>query len=166
MEFFTYFYEEDIKRFFFRRPETFTKYTNRNLLSYGLGATLYMPANRPNFHQEILSRKHEGLTSLVIDLEDAVGDNEVDLAEDLLVLELVKLQSECNKGFLNYEDLPLMFIRIRKLDQLKHLKDQLGDALNLLTGVVIPKFSAENGREFLELVRNIHTEAHPFYAMP
>ncbi|PLS03524.1 HpcH/HpaI aldolase/citrate lyase family protein [Neobacillus cucumis] len=166
MEFFTYFYEDEIKRYFFQRPGTFTKYTNRELLSYGLGATLYMPATRPNIHQEILSKKHEGLTSLVIDLEDAVGDNELHLAEHSLVREMLRLQVECQKGFLKYEDLPLMFIRIRHIDQLKQLMEQLGDALNLLTGVVIPKFSAENGRDFLNLVRDIHTETHPFYAMP
>lgn len=56
MEFFTYFYEDEIKQYFFQRPRAFTKYTNRELLSYGLGATLYMPATRPNIHQEILSK--------------------------------------------------------------------------------------------------------------
>ncbi|MCM3724317.1 HpcH/HpaI aldolase/citrate lyase family protein [Neobacillus cucumis] len=166
MEFFTYFYEAEIERFFFRRPGTFTKYTKRDLLSYGLGATLYMPATRPNIHQEILSKKYEGLTSLVIDLEDAVSDHEVDTAENLLVGELLKLQEECSKGFLSFQDLPLIFIRIRQLDQLQHLKNQLGDALNLLTGVVIPKFSVEFGKDFLEIVRDVHTEDHPFYAMP
>jgi citrate lyase beta subunit len=166
MEFFTYFYEDEIKRFFFQRPRAFTKYTNRELLSYGLGATLYMPATRSNIHQEILSKKHVGLTSLVIDLEDAIGDKDVDLAEMLLVKELLRLHVECMKGFIKYEDLPLMFIRIRHLDQLKQLSEKLGDALNLLTGVVIPKFNVENGRDILEMVRDIHTDAHPFYAMP
>ncbi|MBM7654830.1 HpcH/HpaI aldolase/citrate lyase family protein [Neobacillus cucumis] len=166
MEFFTYFYEDEIKRYFFQRPRAFTKYTNRELLSYGLGATLYMPATRPNIHQEILSKKHVGLTSLVIDLEDAIGDKDVALAEVLLIKELLRLHVECRKGLINHEDLPLMFIRIRHLDQLKQLSEQLGDALNLLTGVVIPKFSVENGRDILEMVRDIHTDAHPFYAMP
>ncbi|MED4226775.1 HpcH/HpaI aldolase/citrate lyase family protein [Neobacillus cucumis] len=166
MEFFTYFYEDEIKRYFFQRPRAFTKYTNRELLSYGLGATLYMPATRPNIHQEILSKKHVGLTSLVIDLEDAIGDKDVALAEVLLVKELLRLHVECRKGLINHEDLPLMFIRIRHLDQLKQLSEQLGDALNLLTGVVIPKFSVENGRDILEMVRDIHSDAHPFYAMP
>ncbi|MDR4948313.1 HpcH/HpaI aldolase/citrate lyase family protein [Neobacillus cucumis] len=166
MEFFTYFYEDEIKQYFFQRPRAFTKYTNRELLSYGLGATLYMPATRPNIHQEILSKKHVGLTSLVIDLEDAIGDKDVALAEVLLVKELLRLHVECRKGLINHEDLPLMFIRIRHLDQLKQLSEQLGDALNLLTGVVIPKFSVENGRYILEMVRDIHSDAHPFYAMP
>ncbi|MEH7500521.1 HpcH/HpaI aldolase/citrate lyase family protein [Neobacillus drentensis] len=166
MEFFTYFYKDEIKRFFFQKPQAFTKYSNRELLSYGLGATLYMPATRPNIHQEILSKKHEGLTSLVIDLEDAVGDNEVTGAEEMLINELLKLYGELNKGFLSYMDLPLMFIRIRNLEQFKRVTEQLGDAINLLTGVVLPKFSAENGEELLMEVRRIHTNEHPFYAMP
>ncbi|MEH7352704.1 HpcH/HpaI aldolase/citrate lyase family protein [Neobacillus drentensis] len=166
MEFFTYFYKDEIERYFFQKPQTFTKYSNRELLSYGLGATLYMPATRPNIHQDILSKKHEGLTSLVIDLEDAVGDNEVYKAEALLISELLKLYEEVNKGFLSYGDLPLMFIRIRSLEQLKRVTEQLEDATKLLTGVVLPKFSAENGEELLEVIRKIHSEEHPFYAMP
>ena len=166
MEFFTYFYEDEIKRFFFQKPQTFTKYSNHELLSYGLGATLYMPATRPNIHQEILSKKHEGLTSLVIDLEDAVGDKEVMDAEERLINELLKLNGELNKGFLDYKDLPLMFIRIRNLEQLKRVTEELGNATKLLTGVVLPKFSSETGEELLMEVKRIHTEQHPFYAMP
>lgn len=166
MNYFTYFYENELERFFFQRPQFFNKYSNRELLSYGLGATLYMPATRPNIHQEILLKKHEGLTSLVIDLEDAVGDNEVVTAEVLLIDELIKLFDELNKGFLTFADLPLMFIRVRNLEQFKRVTGQLGEAVNLLTGVALPKFSSENGEELLTEVRRIHSEQHPFYAMP
>jgi citrate lyase beta subunit len=166
MRFFTYYYEDEIQQFFYQRPQEFTKNTHRELLAYGLGATLYMPATRPNIHQEILSKKHAGLTSLVIDLEDAVGDHLVSKAEGLLIKELLKLHAEHSKGFITSADLPLMFIRIRNLEQFKRLIDKLGVASTLLTGVAIPKFSAETGREMLELVRQIHTEQHPFYAMP
>ena len=166
MEFFTYLYPNEIKQYFYQKPVTFTKYSNRGLLAFCLGATLYMPAIRPNIHQEILSKKHEGLTSLVIDLEDAVGDNEVLGAESHLVEELLKLHGELAKGLLYYADLPLMFVRIRNFEQLKRITTQLGDALNLLTGVVLPKFSAESGEEFLKWVQMIHSDEHPFYAMP
>ncbi|MDR6122676.1 citrate lyase beta subunit [Bacillus sp. SLBN-46] len=166
MNFFTYFYEEELNRFFYKRPQTFNKYTNRELLSYGLGATLYMPATRPNIHQEILSKKHEGLTSLVIDLEDAVGDNEVDRAEMLLMTELLKLYEELNKGFLSFVDLPLMFIRVRNIEQFRRVNEQLGEATKLLTGVVLPKFTAERSEELLTEVLKIHSNEHPFYAMP
>ncbi|MGG3470197.1 HpcH/HpaI aldolase/citrate lyase family protein [Neobacillus pocheonensis] len=166
MRFFTYFYGNEMEQYFYLKPQSFSKYSNRELLSYGLGATLYMPALRPNIHQEILSNKHDGLTSLVIDLEDAVGDNEVNRAERFLVEEILKLFGELKKGYLSFEDLPLMFFRIRNLEQFKRVTEQLGDATRLLTGVVLPKFSAETGEELLTEVQKLHSEQHPFYAMP
>ena len=166
MKFFTYFYENERETLFFQKPKDFNKYSDRELLSYGLGATLYMPATRPNIHQELLSKKHEGLTSLVIDLEDAVSDVEVGKAEELLVKEILKLYDEINKKYLTSNDLPLMFIRIRNIEQLKRIKEQLGNAIEMLTGVVLPKFSAESGEALLTEVVNIHTEHRPFYAMP
>lgn len=166
MKFFTYFYENELEALFFQKPNEFNKYSDRELLSYGLGATLYMPATRPNIHQDLLSKKHEGLTSLVIDLEDAVSDNETENAEVLLVQELQKLYSVISKNYVTSDDLPLMFIRIRNLEQLKRIKEQLGSVIQLLTGVVLPKFNAESGEELLEEVSNIHNEYNPFYAMP
>ncbi|CRK83839.1 HpcH/HpaI aldolase/citrate lyase family protein [Neobacillus massiliamazoniensis] len=166
MKFFTYFYNDEIEQFFLKKPQYFDKYTNQKVLAYGLGATLYMPATRPNIHNEILLKKHEGLTSLVIDLEDAVGDCDVSVAETLVIKELLKLYEEFNKGFLNVGDFPLLFIRVRTLEQLKRIKEQLGDALQTLTGVVLPKFKIESGEELLKEVQRIHSQHHPFYAMP
>jgi citrate lyase beta subunit len=166
MRFFNYLYDNKMEQFFYRKSQNFDKYSNRELLAYGLGATLYMPATRPNIHQDILSRKHEGLTSLVIDLEDAVGDNDVCRAEGLLITEIVNLYREINKGYLSIGDLPLLFVRIRNLEQLKRIKEQLGDAIKVLTGAVLPKFSSESGEGLLLEVQKIHTKQHPFYVMP
>ena len=166
MKFFSYFYDDEIEHLFSKPPQFFNKHSNRQLLAYALGATLYMPATRPNIHQDILSKKHEGLTSLVIDLEDAVGDNEVGTAEVCLIDELLKLFGEINRHYISNDDLPLMFIRIRSLEQFIFIKEQLGDAIRLLTGVVLPKFSSVAGMELLEEVKQIHTGEHPFYAMP
>ncbi|OLS37764.1 HpcH/HpaI aldolase/citrate lyase family protein [Bacillus sp. MRMR6] len=166
MRFFTYLYENELEQFFYKKPQTFNKYSNRELLSYGLGATLYMPATRPNIHQDILSKKHEGLTSLVIDLEDAVGDNEVGRAESMLVEEILKLYDEINKNFFTVDDLPLIFIRVRNVEQFIRIKEQLGGSIQLLTGIVLPKFSVESGEELLYEVTKIHKENQPFYAMP
>nr|WP_263326005.1 HpcH/HpaI aldolase/citrate lyase family protein [Neobacillus sp. Marseille-Q6967] len=166
MRFFTYFYENELEQLFYQKPSNFNKYSERELLAYGLGATLYMPATRPNIHQDILSKKHEGLTSMVIDLEDAVGDNELGKAEGCLIEELLKLYGEFSKKYLTMDDLPLMFIRIRSLEQMHRIKEQLGEAIHLLTGVVLPKFNAESGKAFLDEVVKIHKEHHPFYAMP
>lgn len=166
MRFFTYFYENELEQFFYQKPQEFNKYTSREALAYGLGATLYMPATRPNIHQDILSNKHKGLTSLVMDLEDAVGDKQVHSAEQQLIQQLLKLYEELQKGFLTIADFPLMFIRIRNLEQFKRVTEQLGRATQLLTGAVLPKFNGEHGEELLKEVRRIHSGQHPFYAMP
>ncbi|NRD80492.1 HpcH/HpaI aldolase/citrate lyase family protein [Bacillus sp. BRMEA1] len=166
MRFFTYFYNNELGHYFYRQPQDFDKYSDRELLSYGLGATLYMPATRTNIHQEILSKKHEGLSSIVMDLEDAIGDNFINCAEELLMDELLKLYLELEKGFLSVAELPLLFIRIRDLKQFMRIKHKIGNAIRLLTGIVIPKFTVEEGRDLLEEARLIHTKEHPFYVMP
>lgn len=166
MKFFTYFYEDEMEQFFYKKPQYFNKYTNRELLGYGLGATLYMPATRPNIHQEILTKKHDGLTSLVIDLEDAVGDHEVEAAENQLITELHKMYQELNKEYLSLDDLPLMFIRIRTVEQFTRIREKLGAAVSLLTGAVLPKFNPETGGELLKEIQQTHSQEQPFYAMP
>ncbi len=166
MEFFSYYPGEELESLFYQAPQTFTKYSDRELLSFGLGATLYMPATRKNIHQEILAKKYAGLTSMVLDLEDAVGDRQVETAEAALVAELRMLQSEIEKQYIGLKDLPLMFIRIRSLEQFRRIKEMLGEAVRVLTGVVIPKFTAVGGEAILEEILASSTAEHPFYAMP
>lgn len=166
MKFFSYYMEEELESLFFRQPQNFNKYTPRELLTYGLGATLYMPATRPNIHQEILSKKYAGLTSLVIDLEDAVGDNQVEIAEEAFVYEMKTLYEEVQKQYINIEDLPIMFVRIRSLAQLQRLRQKLEESIHMLTGVVLPKFLSDEADALLFEVSGIAEENHPFYAMP
>ena len=166
MKFFSYYMGEELESLFYQPPQNFTKYSGRELLSYGLGATLYMPATRKNIHQEILSKKHAGLTSIVLDLEDAVGDRQVETAEVTVIAELKMLQQEIEKQYIGLEDLPLLFIRIRSFEQFRRIRERLETAVHVLTGVVIPKFSANEGEAILEEVSTISTDEHPFYAMP
>ncbi|MFO1444716.1 HpcH/HpaI aldolase/citrate lyase family protein [Bacillus sp. Bva_UNVM-123] len=154
------------EQIFFKRPSEFTKHTRKELLAYALGATLYMPATRPNIHQDLLSKKHSGLTSMVICLEDAIGDEEVGTAEKLLVKELESLSKEIEKGLLVEDDLPLIFIRIRNYEQLLRLKDMLQKGFDLLTGIVIPKFTSETGTLILQEIRALNNEGICLYALP
>ncbi|MDK2126931.1 HpcH/HpaI aldolase/citrate lyase family protein [Parachitinimonas caeni] len=50
------------------------------LSPHALGATLYMPATRPDLTEIIRGHKHPGLRSLVICLEDAIGEAEIGVA--------------------------------------------------------------------------------------
>lgn len=166
MRFFSYFEENDMHHLFHQKPQFFDKYSEPELLAYALGATLYIPAMRRNFHQDILKQKQNGLTSIIIDLEDAVGDLEVKEAEFYLVDELQNLWTMINNEILRLNDLPLLFVRVRNLRQFNEIIENLGETVSMLTGVVIPKFAAESGEEFLIRVKEISTKEHPFYVMP
>ena len=56
-------------------PESFDKYTERELLQYCLGATMYMPGYK-DFASKILSNAMPGLTSMVMCCEDACPEEQ------------------------------------------------------------------------------------------
>ncbi|KJR48974.1 putative ATP/GTP-binding protein [Desulfosporosinus sp. I2] len=75
---------------FFKAPESFNKETPREILSYALGATLYMPGTRETISPDIISKKNIGLASTVFCLEDSIGDSEVPTAEKNIITEVKK----------------------------------------------------------------------------
>lgn len=166
MKLFSNLYEKELENLFFIKPTKFNKYTDREVLAFALGATLYMPATRENIHQELLVKKHDGLASMVICLEDSIADHEVDKAEMQLVAELKHLKEALGKGFFSEDELPLIFVRIRSLEQLQHLAELAGDAFNVLTGIVIPKFEPASGKGILKYIKNLNADGSLLYAMP
>lgn len=166
MKLFSNLYEKELDSLFFVKPARFNKHTQREELAYALGATLYMPATRENIHQELLLKKHDGLASMVICLEDSIADHEVDKAEKQLVAELNHLADALAKGYLSQDELPLIFVRIRSLDQLKHIAEAAGEALKVLTGIVIPKFEPVAGKKILKFINQLNTTGDLLYAMP
>ena len=71
-------YNPDFK--FVVEPEVFDKYTDRELLQYCLGATMYMPGTK-DFAPKVLSCAMPGLTSFVLCFEDACPEADVPAAE-------------------------------------------------------------------------------------
>lgn len=158
--------EKQLERLFFKLPEEVFSTSEKEVLSYALASTLYMPATRPNIYQDLLRKKHPALTSMVICLEDSIGDHEVDLAERKLVEELTDIDHAIQNGSLIKSELPLIFIRIRSIAQFLSLMDILGDKIALLTGIVIPKFEAEAGEIILKELQKYNKLGYCLYAMP
>ena len=50
---------------FVKEPVEFNKYTDRTVLQYCLGATMYMPGHK-DFTEAILTHKYPGLTAMVM----------------------------------------------------------------------------------------------------
>ncbi|MEK5377185.1 HpcH/HpaI aldolase/citrate lyase family protein [Paenibacillus sp. FSL P2-0173] len=142
----------------------------KSILAYAIGAALYMPATRSEVAEEIKNGKHEGLTTVILDLEDAIGDHQVGQAEQSLAQQLLQLLSYVRTGMMSEQQLPLLFVRVRSVEQLERLLNGLGESLSLLTGFVLPKFSSDNGRAYFSLIaefnRNMHTGAGNESNMP
>ncbi len=135
----------DTAALFERPPEQLHRDSGPELLSVALGATLYMPADRPTLAADIPKQAAAGVTSVVVCLEDSIADEQVSFAEDHLV-DSLKIILDRRLGA---EALPLLFVRVREAAQIPELVRRLGPAVALLDGFVLPKFTAESGTEYL-----------------
>ncbi|MFD6326175.1 HpcH/HpaI aldolase/citrate lyase family protein [Streptomyces sp. NPDC058442] len=149
------------KRLFHREPGVFTQESPARLLSTALGATLYSPATRPRLADDVVKQAGRGVVSMVLCLEDSIGDEDVIVGEANLVRQFADLAVRPAAG------LPLLFVRVRTPDQIPDLVRRLGPALPLLSGFVLPKFTEERGVPFLEALALAEAESgHRLFAMP
>ncbi|MER7050027.1 HpcH/HpaI aldolase/citrate lyase family protein [Streptomyces jumonjinensis] len=147
-------------RLFHREPSEFTADSSARMLAAALGATLYSPATRPKLADDVLKQLHSGVVSMVLCLEDSIGDADVADAEENLVRQFADLHA---RG----EELPLLFIRVREPEQIPDLARRLGPAVHRLSGFVLPKFTEERGVPFLEALTLAETATgHRLFAMP
>ncbi|KUN39645.1 ATP/GTP-binding protein [Streptomyces longwoodensis] len=138
------------RRLFHHEPCTFTADSPARLLSAALGATLYSPATRPRLADDVVKQGAHGVVSMVLCLEDSIGDEDVPAGEENLVRQFADLDGRTADGGRPGVELPLLFIRVRTPEQIPDLVGRLGPAVRLLSGFVIPKFTGERGVPFLE----------------
>ena len=132
------------QRLFHREPCSFDADSPARLLSAALGATLYSPATRPRLAEDILKQTRHGVVSMVLCLEDSIGDEDVEEGEENLVRQFADLADRPGV------EPPLLFIRVRTPEQIPDLVRRLGGTAGLLSGFVFPKFTEERGIPFLE----------------
>ncbi|EON74508.1 HpcH/HpaI aldolase/citrate lyase family protein [Lysinibacillus sphaericus] len=152
---------------FYKKPQPFTKLDTSDILAYTLGATLYMPASMPHILEMVQSQKYKELTSFVIDLEDAVGDAELAECEEKLITDISALYTLYENKEIQLQNLPLIFIRVRSVEQFAFLTSVLGKHQAVLTGYVFPKFSAVQGASYFELLeQTIQQHQLTLFGMP
>jgi len=167
MRYFNYLTEEERKNIFFHPPEMIGKNCKKEMLAYALGAALYMPALQENISQNIIARKNPSIMSMILCMEDAIGDNNVNRAKEHLLLHLENLHTAVEREEISCEELPFIFIRVRSVEQFIELTSEAGESLKILTGFVFPKFLSNNARLYFdELIRLNERLGKKFYAMP
>ena len=170
MKQFDYLTTEESEAVFFSPPIDFDNYSEKEILAHAIGAALYMPATRETIAEDIRSRKHEGLVSIVIDLEDAVGDLQIELAEETLIQQLDRIEYFVLTGELLPKHVPLIFIRVRSVEQLKRMILQMEETRSFVTGFVLPKFTEENGWDYFREIAAYNNHKAPsastLYGLP
>lgn len=149
------------------KPEDFNKYTEKELLQYCLGATMYMPGTK-DFSQKILDNSMPGLTSMVFCFEDACPEDKVEDAEKNVIHVLDVLSTALDEGRLTYDNLPLIFCRVRSQEQFIRFAEQLTKHhVKALTGINFPKFNAQNGEVYMFYLNQLNKKfGEILYGMP
>ncbi|MFD4876330.1 HpcH/HpaI aldolase/citrate lyase family protein [Streptomyces sp. NPDC058420] len=149
------------QRLFFQEPCEFDAGSPARLLAAALGATLYSPATRPRLADDVVKLAAHGVVSMVLCLEDSIGDEDVPAAEENLVRQFTDLVARPDV------ELPLLFIRVRVPEQIPDLVRRMGPAVRLLSGFVMPKFTEESGTPFLEALAAAEAASgHRLFGMP
>ncbi|MET9106364.1 HpcH/HpaI aldolase/citrate lyase family protein [Streptomyces zhihengii] len=148
------------ERLFHRQPAEFGAESPARMLAAALGATLYSPATRPRLADDVIKQTGRGVVSMVLCLEDSIDDADVEAAEANLVRQFADL---AGRG----AQLPLLFVRVRRPEQIPDLVRRMGPAGRLLSGFVLPKFTEERGVPFLEALTTAEAESgRRLFAMP
>ncbi|MCX7748329.1 MAG: HpcH/HpaI aldolase/citrate lyase family protein [Clostridia bacterium] len=166
MRFFSYLNEERQDKIFYIKPSVFDLDTNKNLLSYALGATLYMPATRKNIGEDLIHRKYPELSSVIICMEDSIDDSDVEYAEKNVFENFQRLNEALAEGLIDIHELPLLFMRVKDVECFKKLTDNI-ERLHPLCGFVFPKISSKNAEEYFKVLQGIRPHAkNNLYGMP
>lgn len=152
---------------FIKHPVEFDKHTDKQLLQYCLGATLYMPGTKVILNK-ILRRQLGDLTSIVMCFEDAISADQLPAAEHNILHHLDQIAAAIAVGELEHKDIPLIFLRVRNTEQFIAFASRLTTIqAGVLSGFVFPKFYSQNAHLFLNQLRNLNENLGvQLYGMP
>jgi citrate lyase beta subunit len=114
--------------------------------AHALGATLYMPATRADILDVVFGEKIQGLRSLVVCLEDAVA--ETDVQQALSNLKHLLLGIEARGG--RPSGGPILFVRPRDAEMAAVLNEW--SLMRHVDGFVVPKLRLSNIRQWQQAV--------------
>ena len=152
---------------FIKPPIEFDKYTDRETLRYCLGASMYMPGIK-DFREKILTGAMPALTTMILCFEDACPENRVEEAEQNALLLFETLDDAVKAGTLDPSNIPLIFCRVRNVEQFHHFSALLTrQHVRYLAGFNFPMFTSVNGELYFHHLRELNEKfGEPLYGMP
>lgn len=139
-------------------PQEFTKDSGKEILQYAVGGLMYTPASNDGVIDKILDGRFSMVKSIAVDLEDALGDDMVGFGMRRITENIGKIASAVKSGSFDYDNIPLIFIRVRKPDQMRQVANALGDNLKYISGFNAPKFDKYNCKEYVDCFKSIKQE--------
>lgn len=123
---------------------------DKERLKYSIGGLLYAPGMNRKVPQKIKDGAFPALTSLAFCLEDTIQDDCLEEAE-LILKEVLGELSEIDEKIR-----PLVFVRIRTPEHMKHIISLYKDYDDVITGYLLPKFDLSNMDEYVSLVKEVN----------
>lgn len=151
---------------FVKPPVEFNKYTERDILQYCLGGTLYMPGTK-DIKDKVINHKLD-VTSFVMCCEDAIKAEDLPVAEKNIFEHLDFFADKIEAGELSYDDIPLIFVRVRNPEHFKSFAAKLTvRQATVLTGFNFPKFNTSNAADVLKTLAEVNDRLGVvLYGMP
>lgn len=159
-----HYYNRDFN--FVKAPMEFNKYTERDILQYCLGATLYMPGTK-DIKEKIVNHQLD-VTSFVMCCEDAIKEEDLPAAEQNILDHMDFFADQIEEGKLSQDDIPLIFVRVRNPEQFISFSKRLTKKqASVLTGFNFPKFNSKNALGVLRTLVEVNNRLGVIlYGMP
>ena len=155
----------NLQDIFFKLPSSYGLSSSREELSYAIGACLYMPGSRDNLLKDILFSKKMGANTITLCIEDSVSSNQVVQAENNIINLFKSIDLLLNNDDSFIDSLPLIFIRVRNVNQLQKLLND--SSLIGLCGFIFPKFDATLGEKYFSILKEYNiSNKRILYGMP
>lgn len=133
------------------------------MLPYKVGGLLYTPATNESIAEKIENNCIPFLTSIALCLEDSIRDEALGEAEAGLchTLEMMVRRKIPREG------MPLIFVRIRTPEHMRHIHTLLEPYYDVVTGYILPKFDLSNCDAYLDAITEINADRDdPVFVMP
>jgi len=136
-------------------PQEFNKNSGKEVLQYAVGGLLYMPASNTKIASKIISGEYSFVKSMVLDLEDALGDDLVGFGQRTIKDTIREIGKAVEDGKITINEVPLIFIRVRETKHIYDTKKMLKGDIKYITGFNIPKFDKNNCDDFIAAFKEI-----------